>query len=213
MDGNSKLDFQRVDFIGNQANGQGGAIFSSGASATFNAESSFTSNSGGWPGGALSLLSGSSVVFGKPVNFTSNTCSQQGGAINSDSSSVVFNDTVSFTRNKANGDGGGLKSDNGGKLEFKKSADFTANEAGGSGGGFYSSRPVTFTTAMTFTSNRAYSGAGFFATSAAALITFAEPANFFNNYATWQGEWLQVSLPFNGNNWRSDVSFDPFDLP
>ena len=161
------LTFNRTNFIGNSATGQGGAVYvSDGSSVSCSGGGTFTdntanidggamfvsgrsvvscggswfNNAAGYAGGALRVQSSSSASWGEDATFASNTAGRLGGGLSVyNSSSVSWTAPTSFISNFAETFGGGLYVQQDSNTSWSGVTTFTNNVAGdsGFGGGLY----------------------------------------------------------------------------
>jgi predicted outer membrane repeat protein len=147
------------EFFGNDADAEGGAIYSEGERTPFYiADSDFTQNIAGNRGGAIQIRD--SILDMGYSNFLKNVSDDCGAVESTSSSDLTVSNTV-FNDNTANGSGGGLCHD-GNSLNIRGSQ-FLSNQSALHGGGVFATRPFTVRNS-TFDSNQAGElGGGIFA--------------------------------------------------
>ena len=177
----SSLTFNQTDFVGNRADGNGGAVYVSGGSSVSCAAGTFASNSAGSSGGAM-YVTGSSVVS-CGGSWYGNVAGNTAGALRvDDGSSVSWNDDTIFGFNVAERSGGAVFAFNGSSVSWNASATlFYSNSAWFFGGAVYihDGSSVSWIGATTFDSNNATGGVG-----GALAVTWGSRASW-SGVATW----------------------------
>jgi predicted outer membrane repeat protein len=173
------ISFKDINFIKfNDSSGDGGVIYSSGASFFFSGGISFASNTAKSMGGALFAYNNSSFAFtNATVLFVGNTAETVGGGavFAYNNANISFMDSnISFTSNAATGGGGGALNSYYANISFSKlSTSFVGNTAGNMGGAILAN---------------------------GSKISFVDmSAEFINNTAGAQGGAI--------NGYKSDISF------
>ena len=170
------LTFNSTTFFNNKADADGGALWLSDSTASFNGDTDFTFNyadTGG--GGAMLIQDGSAVSWTGDTKFAFNLAGVDGGAVgsvalsesSSRTSTLLINGPTSFSNNTAVAHGGALAllgglslGTDGGNGSLVESARFIGNFAATAGGAVYVSQTAvgpTFSN-VTFISNSAAVG-------------------------------------------------------
>ena len=184
----------KATFTGNNTTGDGGAIYVSTGTLTFEKEAIFggtgtTDKNTAANGGAVYVASGGTATFSEAPTFTGNTASSNGGAINS-AGEVKFEKSATFTGNTASSGGGAIYVASGGTATFSEAPTFTGNKATGNGGAVYSDggtvsfASATFGGADTANSNKATNGGAIYSTGS---LSFTGAAQFTTNVASADG--------------------------
>ena len=121
-------------FSSNSVGWYGGALYmSDSSSATWNAKTSFSNNSAQYEGGALYLSYSSRGTWNAESSFSANRAKFDGGALYALHADVLWNDRALFVRNTAR-NGGAIFVTNGTTAEWTQQTDFTSNIANVNGG-------------------------------------------------------------------------------